>query len=84
MNRKNTRGYNQGGFRSRIGGWTQYSGNGIRDNTTHQKVDTAKVINKQIKKDAKEIDDHLKKESTSIDTTDREMRKANEGMMPAE
>ncbi len=82
MNRRvKTFGNSRGGFSGRMGGWSSYS-KPVRLDKKGDDVDIS--INKQIKKDSKIVDSHLKKESTTIDTTDRETREANKDMLPKE
>tara|TARA_R110002153_G_scaffold140_2_gene868 strand:+ start:39 stop:287 length:249 start_codon:yes stop_codon:yes gene_type:complete len=81
MNRIKTMGNNKGGFSARMGGWSSYS-KPVRLDKKGDDVDIS--INKQIKKDSKEVNSHLGKESTTIDTTDKETREANKDMLPME
>lgn len=74
-------GNSHGGFAGLQGGWSQYS----RPIKRNDKAEDVKVeTNKQIQEDTKPVDDHLKKEKTTIDTTDREEREAFKDMMPEE
>lgn len=81
-NKLKTRGNHRGGFSGMSGGWTQYSKTLVKrdDKAEFVKVET----NKQIQGDTKPVDDHLSKQTTSIDTNDREERRAFKDFMPKE
>ena len=81
MYRLKTKGNSKGGFSGLQGGWSSYS-KSIKQDKKGAKVSVE--VNKQIKKDSKVVDDHLKKETTTIDTTDKETREANKEMLPME